>query len=71
MHAGKSTLLDTLAGRTQKNLALSGSIKVNGHEAKLTYGKVAYVPQDDQLTGTLTVRETVNFAAKLRCALHP
>lgn len=33
----------------------------------MSYGTVAYVPQDDLLTGTLTVRETLMSAANLRC----
>ena len=72
-------MLDTLAGRAQGNLSIQGDIRVNGHHTKMSYGTVAYVPQQDLLTGTLTVYETLMFAAKLRyakcyllqaCALH-
>ena len=68
LRAGKTTLLDVLAGRTPSNLTTEGSIKVNGRPTKMTYGKVAYVPQHDPLGGALTVRETLTFTAKLRCA---
>jgi ABC-type multidrug transport system ATPase subunit len=68
---GKTTLLDTLAGRAHGNLSMEGRILVNGHEAKMSYGTVAYVPQQDLLTGTLTVRETLMFCARLRCAPSP
>ena len=65
--AGKTTLLDLLAGRKPSNLRADGDIRVNGEATKMSYGKVAYVPQDDLLTGPLTVRETLNMVAALRC----
>eukprot|EP00892_Ulva_mutabilis_P010291 jgi/Ulvmu1/7634/UM038_0061.1 len=67
--SGKTTLLDTLAGRAQGNLHVQGDVRVNGHHTKMSYGTVAYVPQQDLLTGTLTVYETLMFAAKLRLAI--
>lgn len=66
--AGKTTLLDTLAGRTPRSLEVAGDIHVNGRPSQMSYGTVAYVPQEDLLTGSLTVRETVTFTANLRCA---
>lgn len=66
---GKTTLLDALAGRLAKNAQSTGEILVNGHKAQLNYGRAAYVTQDDVLIGTLTVRETLLFAAKLRLPL--
>ena len=65
--SGKTTLLDLLAGRKPSNLSSSGTIKVNGKDTKMSYGKVAYVPQNDLLTGALTVRETLHMTACLRC----
>lgn len=65
---GKTTLLDTLAGRVQGNVNVTGSIRVNGKHVKMSYGTVAYVPQEDLLTGTLSVRETLEFTARLRYA---
>uniref|UniRef100_A0A7N0U4N8 ABC transporter domain-containing protein n=1 Tax=Kalanchoe fedtschenkoi TaxID=63787 RepID=A0A7N0U4N8_KALFE len=64
--SGKSTLLDALAGRLAANAFLSGSILLNGRKTKLSFGTAAYVTQDDNLIGTLTVRETVMYSAKLR-----
>ena len=61
-----STLLDTLAGRLSPGAAMHGSVKVNGHAARLSYGRSAYVTQDEVLIGTLTVRETITYAARLR-----
>lgn len=39
---------------------------MNGHLANLSHGKAAFVPQDDVLIGTLTVRETLTYSARLR-----
>lgn len=65
---GKSTLLDTLAGRLAGSATLEGKITVNGHGARLAYGKSAYVTQDEVLIGVLSVRETILYAARLRLA---
>ncbi|KAG6545102.1 hypothetical protein Mapa_013485 [Marchantia paleacea] len=64
--SGKSTLLDSLAGRLAKNATLSGDILINGRRKTLTYGSAAYVTQQDDLIGTLTVRESVHYSANLR-----
>ncbi|CAA6655701.1 unnamed protein product [Spirodela intermedia] len=64
--SGKSTLLDALAGRLATNAFLSGSILLNGRKTKLSFGTAAYVTQDDNLIGTLTVRETILYSAGLR-----
>lgn len=64
--SGKSTLLDALASRLATNAFLSGTILLNGHKTKLSYGTAAYVTQDDTLIGTLTVRETIAYSARLR-----
>ncbi|KAH6781469.1 white-brown complex-like protein [Perilla frutescens var. frutescens] len=64
--SGKSTLLDTLSGRLAPDAFLSGAILLNGRKAKLSFGKVAYVTQDENLIGTLTVRETIAYSAQLR-----
>lgn len=64
--SGKSTLLDALSGRLAADAFLSGAILLNGRKAKLSYGTVAYVTQDENLIGTLTVRETIAYSARLR-----
>lgn len=64
--SGKSTLLDTLAGRLATNTTQSGTVLLNGRKRKLCYGAAAYVTQEDNLIGTLTVRETITYSAKLR-----
>ncbi|KAL6583672.1 ABC transporter G member 11 [Orobanche minor] len=64
--SGKSTLLDALSGRLAANAFLSGAILLNGRKAKLSFGTAAYVTQDDNLIGTLTVRETISYSARLR-----
>ncbi|PON89547.1 ABC transporter-like [Trema orientale] len=64
--SGKSTLLDALSSRLATNAFLSGSILLNGRKRKLSFGTAAYVTQDDNLIGTLTVRETISYSAQLR-----
>ncbi|GER40781.1 ABC transporter G family member [Striga asiatica] len=64
--SGKSTLLDALAGRLSTNIVMTGNILLNGKKRRMDYGVVAYVTQEDVLLGTLTVRETLTFSAKLR-----
>uniref|UniRef100_A0ACD5TP00 Uncharacterized protein n=1 Tax=Avena sativa TaxID=4498 RepID=A0ACD5TP00_AVESA len=64
--SGKSTLLDALAGRLVANAFLSGTVLLNGRKANLSFGAAAYVTQDDNLIGTLTVRETISYSARLR-----
>ncbi|XP_010274916.1 PREDICTED: ABC transporter G family member 11 [Nelumbo nucifera] len=64
--SGKSTLLDALSSRLAANAFLSGSILLNGRKTKLSFGTAAYVTQDDNLIGTLTVRETILYSARLR-----
>ncbi|CAM0956656.1 unnamed protein product [Alopecurus aequalis] len=64
--SGKSTLLDALSGRLAANAFLSGTVLLNGRKANLSFGAAAYVTQDDNLIGTLTVRETISYSARLR-----
>ncbi|KAJ6822566.1 putative ABC transporter G family member 11 [Iris pallida] len=64
--SGKSTMLDALSSRLATNAFLSGTILLNGRKTKLSFGTAAYVTQDDNLIGTLTVRETIMYSARLR-----
>jgi|APGre2960657404_1045060.scaffolds.fasta_scaffold56030_1 ABC-type transport system involved in cytochrome bd biosynthesis fused ATPase/permease subunit len=65
--SGKTTLLDALAGRMPRAATLeSGEVMLNGHPSNLAYGTAAYVTQDEMLTGTLSVRETFSYVARLR-----
>ena len=66
--SGKTTLLNVLANRSQT--PWTGQVKVNSrHIGRKELRKIAgYVEQDDALIGSLTVRETIDFSAKL--ALH-
>ncbi|KAL9677576.1 hypothetical protein QQ045_005809 [Rhodiola kirilowii] len=64
--SGKSTLLDALSGRLSGNVAMTGNVLLNGKKARLDYGGVAYVTQEDSFLGTLTVRETLMYSANLR-----
>ncbi|KAI3715847.1 hypothetical protein L6452_22835 [Arctium lappa] len=63
---GKSTLLDSLAGRLASNTRHTGRILINGRKQRLTYGTLAYMTQEQFLTWTLTVKETVYYSAELQ-----
>jgi ABC-type multidrug transport system ATPase subunit len=64
--AGKSTLLDVIAARKSKG-EISGQILFNGEERSIgIMRQTAYVMQDNVHIPVLTVRETLQFAARLR-----
>jgi ABC-type multidrug transport system ATPase subunit len=64
--SGKTSLLNQMSGRMQgKRLATSGRTFFNGSE-NATSIRSAYVIQQDILLPTLTVRETLTYAAQLR-----
>jgi ABC-type multidrug transport system ATPase subunit/ABC-type multidrug transport system permease subunit len=67
--AGKSTLLDVLAGRKTlgKYAVLNGELSFNGkpRERKIMR-RSAYVTQDNVHLESITVRQTLGFAAALR-----
>jgi ABC-type multidrug transport system ATPase subunit len=63
--SGKTTLLNAIAHRVSaKSMHIAGSIAFNGGKFKDV--RSAYVMQDDILLPTLTVRETLQYAADLR-----
>jgi len=65
---GKTTLLNVLAHRDAATGAtVEGSTSVNGSVPSLAaFRKISsYVEQEDALIGSLTVRETMHFAARL------
>lgn len=65
--AGKTTLLDVLAGRKTTG-AISGTIKLNGHEKdEASFGRIAaYIEQFDAHSPSVTVEEAVQFSALMR-----
>ncbi|XP_068141781.1 ATP-binding cassette sub-family G member 1 [Drosophila tropicalis] len=64
--AGKSTLLNILSG--YKTTSIEGSVTMNGAERNLsTFRKLsAYIMQDNQLHGNLTVQEAMTVATNLK-----
>ena len=68
--AGKSSLLNVLAGRTRHGGAhqIGGGISINGTPIDpVRYrDRIAYVMQQDALTATATPRECFHFSAALR-----
>lgn len=66
--SGKTTLLNALAHRVAAaNATTTGDILVNGHRTSLQEIRhlSSYVEQEDALIGSLTVKETMVFAARL------
>ncbi|KAJ7110524.1 pleiotropic drug resistance ABC transporter [Mycena epipterygia] len=68
--SGCSTLLKTLANRTDEYHAVSGDVHydaLTAEEIRAHYrGDVQYCPEDDVHFPTLTVEQTLQFAARLR-----
>lgn len=67
--AGKSSLLEILAGRREKGV--TGSISIHyDSKSHASSTKIAFMGQKDVFCGTLTVRETLMFASRLKnCSL--
>ncbi len=66
--SGKTTLLNALAQRQASAGAhVTGDVLVNGAKQSVsTFRRItSYVEQEDALIGSLTVRETLMFAARL------
>jgi ABC-type multidrug transport system ATPase subunit len=65
--AGKTTLMDVLAGRKTEG-HISGEILINGHiKQQETWARVVgYVEQTDVHSAALTVEESLHFSAGLR-----
>jgi ABC-type multidrug transport system ATPase subunit/pSer/pThr/pTyr-binding forkhead associated (FHA) protein/ABC-type multidrug transport system permease subunit len=61
--SGKSTLIKALAGVTTPS---AGTITVSGEPVAGRLTDIGYLPQDEIVHGKLSVREALNFAARLR-----
>lgn len=67
LRAGKTSLINALAGRIEGNGELDGEILVNGKSRGRGFRSIcAYVMQDDVLFANLTVQETFEFASRMR-----
>ena len=68
--SGKTTLLNTLARRGTSSASTTGSVLTDGaHLSQSAFRRASsYVEQEDALIGSLTVRETVSFSARLSLA---
>ncbi|KAL9637135.1 MAG: hypothetical protein Q9164_002388 [Protoblastenia rupestris] len=71
--SGKTTLLNTLARREASSSNTAGTILTDGiHLSQPAFRNMtSYVEQEDALIGSLTVRETVDFSARLSSAQLP
>jgi len=68
---GKTTILETICGL---KTARAGRVILNGHDVTRTKAAergIGYVPQDGALFTTLTVREHLAFALKIRKVPRP
>ncbi|KAK9774314.1 putative P-loop containing nucleoside triphosphate hydrolase protein [Seiridium cardinale] len=65
--SGKTTLLNVLAHRNANAQSISGTVLVNGSRLSIPKFReiTCFVEQEDALIGSLTVRETLNFASRL------
>jgi len=65
--AGKTTFMNTLCGKATYG-KMTGAIHINGVEANISEFKsvTGFVPQDDIVHQELTVREQIEFSARLR-----
>ncbi|CAI5979036.1 unnamed protein product [Closterium sp. NIES-64] len=70
--SGKSTLLRILAGKAERELGVQGEVTYNGRRGShfVLPRSVAFVPQTDSHIGELTVRETLEFSARLQGPSH-
>jgi len=68
--AGKTSLLDAIAGRIPRSATLGGSLIVAGAAPTEVLRKrySGYCQQRDALDAVLTVRETLECAAELKCS---
>ncbi|XP_028789467.1 ABC transporter G family member 13-like [Neltuma alba] len=64
--SGKTTLLHSLAGTLDANASMTGNILINGKKRKWHHREISYVAQEETFLGTLTVRETLTYSAKMR-----
>ncbi|KAJ4840810.1 hypothetical protein Tsubulata_036271 [Turnera subulata] len=64
--SGKTTLMQALSGRREKDLRISGKITYCGHELNefVPQRTCAYISQHDLHHGEMTVRETLNFSGR-------
>ncbi|OAY38969.1 hypothetical protein MANES_10G057300v8 [Manihot esculenta] len=64
--SGKTTLLQALAGKMDKDLRLSGRVTYCGHELHefVPQRTCAYISQHDLHHGEMTVRETLDFSGR-------
>ncbi|KAL8824614.1 MAG: hypothetical protein Q9191_004935 [Dirinaria sp. TL-2023a] len=64
---GKTSLLNVLAHRRAQRMEINGQMALDGVETSTSIIQAlsSYVEQEDALIGSLTVRETMDFAARL------
>src|SRR6202043_2022754 len=61
--SGKTTLLKALAGVTSPS---SGQVRINGEPVTARLTDIGYLPQDEIVHPALSVRESLQYSARLR-----
>jgi len=66
--AGKTTFLNTLMGRVPKIMKPSGVLRINGAVIPVSHFKrgIGFVPQEDVMHRHLTVRDNIEYSARVR-----
>ncbi|KAL1754144.1 hypothetical protein FB107DRAFT_216275 [Schizophyllum commune] len=64
--AGKTTLVEILAGKAKSGDITGGVTYTGTHDTNTRRPRIGFVPQQDVLPSMLTVREALLFAARLR-----
>lgn len=65
--SGKTTLLSVIGGRAPRTMTTTGNVLFGGRTlSRRVKRSIGYVLQDDLLFDSLTVEETLLYAARLR-----
>jgi len=66
--SGKTTLLRIMAGflKPDSGKVLINEVDIHSNSGRRLLGLVSYVPQDDQLVGSLTIRENIDLALRVQ-----
>eukprot|EP00968_Pinguiococcus_pyrenoidosus_P024510 scaffold4746_cov248-Pinguiococcus_pyrenoidosus.AAC.2 len=66
--AGKTTMLHVLMGKVPPTFQRSGTLRINGKVTSMSAYKrsIGYVPQEDIMHRSLTVRDNIEYSARVR-----
>ena len=66
--AGKTTLLNVLMGKVSPSFTRTGELRINRKPGDMKEFKkvIGYVPQEDIMLRELTVRDNIEYSARVR-----